>query len=338
MSIGKRLTNEEALERIHKKCKEKNVEFIKFDNDENTYINNKTHLVLKCKKCGLIFRQKTFANFLKNENFKCPKCCKGRIRYSEEELSKILNSECEKRNLMFLGFTEDYKGGNTHFKYKCKKCGHIGNTLTYNNFHRKKRGCISCAKNKPYTESSIKKEIEKVCSTKNLKFIKINSFNGNKTKLDVKCNKCGKIWKNVIFSNLQKENRTCVHCKQSSLERYVENILIEYNFEHNNEKTFSWLTNKEKNKLKLDFYLPKYNIAIECQGEQHFCNIGIYGGEKGFLKRQENDLIKNKKCKLNGVKIIYFSNTNSPNYFLKQKMIKNKTDLIKEITSYEEKN
>ena len=39
MSSGKRLTNEEALEKINEKCLEKNYTFIGFDNDENVYKN-----------------------------------------------------------------------------------------------------------------------------------------------------------------------------------------------------------------------------------------------------------------------------------------------------------
>ena len=52
MSSGKRLTNEEALEKINEKCLEKNYAFIEFNNNENVYKNNKTYLTLKCKKCG----------------------------------------------------------------------------------------------------------------------------------------------------------------------------------------------------------------------------------------------------------------------------------------------
>ena len=46
MSSGKRLTTEEALSKIYKKCEEKNYEFIGFNNEENVYVNNKTFLIL----------------------------------------------------------------------------------------------------------------------------------------------------------------------------------------------------------------------------------------------------------------------------------------------------
>lgn len=37
------------------------------------------------------------------------------------------------------------------------------------------------------------------------------------------------------------------------------------NIKYERYKKFSWLK-----KQNLDFYLPDYNIAIECQGIQHF--------------------------------------------------------------------
>jgi hypothetical protein len=68
-------------------------------------------------------------------------------------------------------------------------------------------------------------------------------------------------------------------------------------------KTFEWL-----GKQRLDFYLPEYNIAIECQGGQHFKPIDLFGGEKGFIKTLALDMEKRKKCKENNVKLLYYSN------------------------------
>lgn len=58
----------------------------------------------------------------------------------------------------------------------------------------------------------------------------------------------------------------------------------------------------------MDFYLPKYNIAIECQGIQHFKPINLFGGENGFQNTKERDIQKKKLCEEHGIKILYFSN------------------------------
>ena len=71
------------------------------------------------------------------------------------------------------------------------------------------------------------------------------------------------------------------------------------NFEY--EKRFDWV-----GRQSLDFYLPEYNIAIECQGEQHFKPIEYFGGEEGFKKIIKNDLNKFEKCLRNNIKLFYY--------------------------------
>lgn len=73
------------------------------------------------------------------------------------------------------------------------------------------------------------------------------------------------------------------------------------------QKTFDWL--KYKSFLHLDFYLPEYNLAIECQGLQHF---GIHKkGKKVFENEEEimiRDKVKYNLCKEHGLRILYFCN------------------------------
>ena len=57
--------------------------------------------------------------------------------------------------------------------------------------------------------------------------------------------------------------------------------------------------------MSLDFYLPIYNIAIECQGGQHFRSNEFFGGEDGFVRTLERDVLKNKLCKENRIDLIY---------------------------------
>jgi hypothetical protein len=54
--------------------------------------------------------------------------------------------------------------------------------------------------------------------------------------------------------------------------------------------------------------LPEYNVAIECQGLQHFESVKYFGGEKHFSETVTRDKKKQKLCEENGIKIIYFSN------------------------------
>lgn len=58
------------------------------------------------------------------------------------------------------------------------------------------------------------------------------------------------------------------------------------------EARVSWL-----NGLRFDIYFPKYNIAVEYDGQQHFIPVEKFGGELGFEKTQIRDELKNKLCK-----------------------------------------
>lgn len=69
------------------------------------------------------------------------------------------------------------------------------------------------------------------------------------------------------------------------------------------EQTFPWLVNEEP--MKIDFYLPDYNIGIECQGGQHFVSVKKFGGDKTLEITKKRDILKNKLCEENGVKLIY---------------------------------
>ena len=57
----------------------------------------------------------------------------------------------------------------------------------------------------------------------------------------------------------------------------------------------------------LDFYLPKQNIAIECQGIQHFEPIDFFDGRQDFHERIVNDNLKYQYCINNNIKIVYYT-------------------------------
>ena len=100
----------------------------------------------------------------------------------------------------------------------------------------------------------------------------------------------------------------CKKCNESRLENEVmgalENNSIDYEFQCNC-RIFKFL-----GKQSLDFYLPKYSIAIECQGDQHYAPSSIFGGKVGYEKQLERDAKKLSRCEENGVKLLYFAHYN----------------------------
>ena len=76
-------------------------------------------------------------------------------------------------------------------------------------------------------------------------------------------------------------------------------ILIDNNIEFKQQKYFKkWL-----GRQSLDFYIKEKNIAIECQGLQHFKNERRY---QNLELVQERDRKKKLLCKENNVHLIYY--------------------------------
>lgn len=94
----------------------------------------------------------------------------------------------------------------------------------------------------------------------------------------------------------------CPICNSSHGERDIINYLNEHNILFD----FQYVFDDCKNILVLpfDFYLPKYNVCIEYDGEQHFRPVEFWGGDVGFAKRQRNDEIKNEFCMTNGIQLL----------------------------------
>ena len=82
--------------------------------------------------------------------------------------------------------------------------------------------------------------------------------------------------------------------------------------------------------MPLDFYIPKYNIAIECQGEQHFKDREFF--HQDFEERVRMDLLKKELCNENGIEVLYYSSKYLvPKGWDKYKVICSKPKLLNEI-------
>ena len=79
-----------------------------------------------------------------------------------------------------------------------------------------------------------------------------------------------------------------------------------------NKKTFEGCKNKRL--LKFDFYLPKYNLCIESDGNVHSEKINWNGKmtdtqmEENLKSNQYRDDIKNKYCEKNGIVLLRVNN------------------------------
>lgn len=113
----------------------------------------------------------------------------------------------------------------------------------------------------------------------------------------------------------------CPHCKGWKLEEEITKFLEKNNISFVRQKKFKWL-----GKQSLDVYIPSANVAIECQGLQHFKPINYFGGIKAFKYRKKLDERKNVLCKENGVRLLYFSDKQ-----MDENIITDKEEILNEI-------
>ena len=147
------------------------------------------------------------------------------------------------------------------------------------------------------------------------------------TKVCIICPEHGEFWQKP-YSHIS-SRRGCPVCKESKLEREVYLFLTENKIVFERQKTFDWL--KNSGNLFLDFFLPEQNLAIECQGEQHFRIPNWHKTREENVKQlklnQERDLLKRQLCEKNGIRILYFFHNN---YFL-DKEIYSENNVIKDL-------
>ena len=117
----------------------------------------------------------------------------------------------------------------------------------------------------------------------------------SKDKIEIICPKHGTFWQTPDDHIQGKGCQKCQLKSQSKLFNELKQSFPkeEIIFEADN-KIIEWIGLQ-----RFDIYFPKYNIAVEYNGEQHYIPIEHFGGEIGLIKTKERDELKRKKCKEN---------------------------------------
>jgi hypothetical protein len=141
----------------------------------------------------------------------------------------------------------------------------------------------------------------------NLELIDLEYRNGN-APLKYRCLECDyigeKTWKSA------RNGFGCLACSPSSVgEERIANWLILNDISHKRQFRIKECRNNKPLPFDFAIFDKKDRLVklIEFDGEQHFFPRDYFGGEEAFLKRQENDQIKNKFCHENKIKLIRIS-------------------------------
>lgn len=251
-------------------------------------------VIITCKKHG-DFKQLP-SNHLQGKG--CYECSRPK---------RLTTEECVRRAKLVHGDKYDYskleyKGYNEPITVICPIHGEFKTTV--DNHIRLGTECKYCShRSFKYTTEEFIEEAKKIHGDK-YDYSKVEYVDKN-TPIIIICKKHGE-FKQIPSDHIYNKSG-CPFCKTSKLEEKIKNILTNNNIEFEYQKKFDWL-----GRQSLDFYLTKYNTAIECQGEQHyklvdFGNKGIEWATSNLEKVKELDKRKLNLCYENNVKLIYFA-------------------------------
>lgn len=306
-----RFTNENFFEKAKKKHNLEDYDWTNFDVDNR---DEKGRVEFCCKKHGKYLDWPS--NFIKG--YGCH-VCYGKSKDDDdvrEELSR-LHPELDFSKTKYSEHDEKYR-----IRVMCPKHGE--QLINYYNLING-QGCYYCGRETIAFKNTITNE-ELIRRGKEIfgeeyTYEHLDMYNRDENgKITITCPKHGdfKILPTNFFRGVG-----CPVCAESSLEGEMRRFLGDNNVEFVPYKKFDWL-----GKQHLDFYLPEYNVAIECQGGQHFKPVDVFGGDDGFAKTVALDMKKKKLCKENGVKIFYYANER---YNFPYKVFMKKERLLEEV-------
>ena len=320
--MSRKITIEEFIERARK------VHNGKYEYPNVVYKGMHEKVCIICPEHGEFWQ--TPANHLSGKG--CPECgnisrwdTKGRVT-TEEFICRAKEIHGDKYDYSKVNYI------NAHTKI-CIICPKHGEFWQTPNNHLTKYGCKKCAmdaltSNKPRSIEEFVKMSRELHGDK-YDYSKVE-YKNCKTKVCIICPKHGEFWQTPDNHINKTHPQNCPFCSESKLEQEIRIFLTEHNIKFDYDKSKPWLKGQ-----RLDFYLPDYNIGIECQGKQHFepVDFGSEGYEqsvKNFLKVKKLDLLKKEKCFKNNTKLIYYGEKNN-----EDNIINNKEEILKILDNWE---
>jgi very-short-patch-repair endonuclease len=280
----------------------------------NEYKSGKEKLVIECHTCKQNFDMSFYHYNILSQ--RCPSC------YIEtRKLPKnTFNEYVQGRGDTLIG---QYVDSRTEVKVKCGIC-QITFTILGNHY-RQGGGCKSCWINRTrLTYDEVKSRVESF-GDKLLSKTYINS----KTPLQIECGNCGEVFQKTA----DQYTPFCKYCNSTSLEKMMIMYLRKHEIDFEAEKMYKDCRSEHGNMFRYDFYLPKLDCIIECDGQQHFevvkkFKMKNHSLEEWFKVIQERDRCKTQYCIDNNIKQIRISYKEMENEETFEKVMK---ELLKRI-------
>ena len=242
-----------------------------------------SHIEVLIKYDDVIYRQKPVLHLLGYN------CERDIIKNQEDFLRKCYDKHGDKYDYSLVEYTGSQNKVKIIFEgkiYEQKAGAHIHSS-----------GLVEKVILKKTTKQFIKESNE--IHNFRYDYSKVNYVN-NQTKVIITCSIHGD-FEQVSSSHLS--GAGCPHCMESKGERKISKFLDQKNIEYVRQKKFDDCIGL-RYKLPFDFYLPKYRVAIEFDGKQHFEPMEYFGGLESYNRLKVNDKIKNDYCEDNFIELI----------------------------------
>ncbi len=273
------LTKEDFIRKANEKHKNK------YDYSKVVYLNSKTDVIVVCPEHGPF--NITPARHICGVG--CEQCLQHKRLNTAEFIAKARAIHGDEYDYS----QTEYINSNVPVTIICKKHGAFKQKPIYHTYN--KSGCPVCYGTNGYTRDDFIVHSRQVHGDKY--DYSLVQYTKAKNKVKIICPSHGVFLQRAYHHT---KGAGCPICCQSKLENQIEKVLNEQNIEFEKQKRFKWL-----GKQSLDFYLPRYKIAVECQGAQHFSSKGLYSNS--FVKNVKLDEKKFDQCKENQISILYYT-------------------------------
>ena len=197
-----------------------------------------------------------------------------------------------------------FKNSSITYLFDCNKCKHTYKTVPVSISAGSK--CSFCANvslcGKPECTFCFEKSFQsdyrsEFWSDKNDEK-PINVFKHSEKKYMFDCKSCNRTYISTL-ANITGGNTWCSCTKNKTEAKLFKFLDSECKLDVKSQKKFDWC--KNKNHLRFDYYIPKYNLIIELDGPQHFKQVSNWVSPK---KTQKRDKYKMDLANKNGYTVI----------------------------------
>lgn len=223
--------------------------------------------------------------------------CIGRNDDEEEVLKEIHDIN------PFLELLDSYQGRTKRIRMYCTRHNMVSHKTPYEAIIGK--GCYMCGLEKLSQQAKLPEGVFSSRLNNIYPHIKLtDGYNGVTELANFHCEICNS---DFIDYPAYVERRGCPVCDGFSVERKIGVLLTKYDIQYKPQYSFNDC--KDQRALPFDFYLPKYNLLIEYDGQQHYrpVNFGGISDEEAyenFKITQLHDSIKNNYCDVHNIPLL----------------------------------